>query len=183
MPFLHHLRPFYFFQLFIFFSVNSFHLSDSIIAGQWFNSKWIRTDRLYFFLCHLLSSLNFYRNLLQFQFENVYIANPRFYFSSCFTKKELPNVSFLRQQLAAVSEEQIDGRDDGFYDDEEDSEDEDDDPNASQLGPFVQGLQRGPFGVTTAVVGAVSGKKQMPKRVAKTKAILDSRGSAQWSRK
>ena len=93
------------------------------------------------------------------------------------------HVSFLKQQLVAVSEEHDGAASDDFYDDEDGSNDEGDDPNASQLGSFVQGVRRGPFGVTTAVVGAVSGKKQRPGRLAKTKAIEELRGSAQKPRK
>ena len=49
------------------------------------------------------------------------------------------HVSFIKQQLAAVSEEQHnDGRDD-FYDDEDGSDDDVDD-NASQLGSFVHSI-------------------------------------------
>ena len=87
------------------------------------------------------------------------------------------NVSFLKQQLVAVSEEHDGAASDDFYDDEDGSNDEGDDPNASQLGSFVQGVRRGPFGVTTAVVGAVSGKRQKPGRKAKQVALDQIHGS------
>ena len=83
------------------------------------------------------------------------------------------NASFIRQELVAVSEEQ----DDGFYDDEDGSDDGVDDVNGSQLGPFVQGVRSGRLGVMTAVVGAVSGKRQKPGRKAKQVALDQIHGS------
>ena len=51
------------------------------------------------------------------------------------------NVSYIKQQLVAVSEEQHNDGSDDFYDDEDGSDDDVDNPHTGQLGSFVQSVQ------------------------------------------